>query len=509
MSFWKIAWRNMQQRALASSLTGLSMALGVALMILVIVIHEVAVQQFENDAQGYHLIVGGSKGGDLQLVMTTVFHLGKPMYPIPYSYYKKFTEGEFSQYTEAAIPYCLGDSYHKNDFQFRVVATTPELFEKISYGVDEEGNDLYYEFSSGRNFKSEHFFEAVIGSVVANKTGLKVGDTIRPTHGMSSSGEKHIEFEVVGVLAPTGTSNDRALFANIEGFYLLENHALSPEEEHRFETVLGSEVAKKTEFEVGETYQLMSGKKVELNIKEIRESTGTEEDRAISARMVEVEPVHDPNKHNADRGGHEDADPDDPNRGLEPLPEAQREVTSILVLCKQQYGTEAMVLDSAINKGKDRTAQAVAPAAVVSRLLEGIIGPVRIVLLVLVTLIVVVAGISIMVSIYNSMSERSHDIAVMRALGASRTAVMGIILVESILLSLLGGLLGVLLGHTVLGLASPYVEAHAGIALKFWHFNWQETLLIPGLVAFASLVGFLPALTAYRTDVGHTLGGGR
>ena len=46
MSFWKIAWRNMQQRALASSLTGFSMALGVALMILVIVIHEGTVQQF-------------------------------------------------------------------------------------------------------------------------------------------------------------------------------------------------------------------------------------------------------------------------------------------------------------------------------------------------------------------------------------------------------------------------------------------------------------------------------
>ncbi len=446
MSFWKIAWRNMQQRALASSLTGLSMALGVALMILVIVIHEVTVQQFESDAQGYHLIVGGSKGGDLQLVMTTVFHLGRPMYPIPYSYYKKFTEGEFSQYTEAAIPYCLGDSYHKDGFHFRVVATSPDLFEKISYGADEDGNDLTYKFQSGRNFKTDHFFEAVVGSVVASKTGLKVGDTFQPTHGMGATGDKHIGFTIVGVLAPTGTSNDRALFANLEGFYLLDGHALSPEE-----------------------------------------GAATEATHNNPAKV----------------------DPNDPNRGFKPLPEAQREVTSILVLCKQQYGTEAMVLDNAINKGKDRTAQAVAPAAVVSRLLEGIIGPVRLVLLVMTILIIVVAGISILVSIYNSMSERSHDIAVMRALGASRVAVMGIILVESILLSLLGGMAGVLLGHVVLGLASPYIEAHAGVTLKFWQFNWQETLLIPGLVGFASLVGFLPALTAYRTDVGHALSGGR
>ena len=88
-------------------------------------------------------------------------------------------------------------------------------------------------------------------------------------------------------------------------------------------------------------------------------------------------------------------------------------------------------------------------------LLNSIVGPIRVVLLVLTVLVVIVAGISILVSIYNSMTERSHDIAVMRALGASRNAVMGIILVESILLSLGGGLIGMLLGHGVIGLGEP------------------------------------------------------
>ena len=418
------------------------MALGVALMILVIVIHSVTVDQFENDAEGYHLIVGGSKGGDMQLVMTTVFHLGKPLFPIPWSYYQRFVDGDFASYTDVAVPYCLGDSYHHGDLQFRVVATTSALFDKIIYGVNDDGSDRKYEFESGRNLKDENFFEAVIGAGVARKTGLKVGDTFHPTHGMSSSGSKHIEFKIVGVLAPTGTANDRALFANLEGFFLLEGHALAPED-----SVEQAEVSMLTEKEIAE-------------------------------------------------GGE-----------VQPLPEAQREVTSILVVCKDSFGP--MILDNKINKGKDRIAQAVAPREVVSRLLEGIIGPVRIILLVLTVLIIVVAGISILVSIYNSMSERSHDIAVMRALGASRSAVMGIILVESILLSLLGGLAGLLLGHTALAIVAPYVEAEAGIVLRFWQFNWQESLLIPGLVLFASLVGFLPALTAYRTDVGKTLSGAR
>ncbi|HCK40802.1 MAG TPA: ABC transporter permease [Planctomycetaceae bacterium] len=448
MPFWKIAWRNMEQRSLASSLTGLSMALGVALMILVIVIHQVVVKQFEGDAEGYHLIVGGGKAGDVQLVMNTVFHIGEPIYPIPYSYYKQFVDGEYAPFTSVAIPYCIGDSYHINGLRFRVVATTPDLFEKLAYGANEDGSDKRYEFSSGRNFRSDHFFEAVIGAVVASKSGLEVGDTFQPTHGMSSKGEKHIEFEIVGVLKSTGTSNDRAIFANMEGFYLLDGHAMPLEE--------GEEEAGQSMSESG---------------------------MAVSV------------------------DPKDPNRGRSPLPERQREVTSILVRCESD--TAMMYLDNAINKGKDRTTVAVKPGCVVQDMLDNIIGPMQLVLLILTVLIVIVAGISILVSIYNSMSERSHDIAVMRALGASRTAVMGIILVESILLALLGGVSGVALGHVVLAAISPYVESQSGITLGFWQFSWQEGVLIPSLVVFAVLVGYLPALTAYRTDVGRALGSGR
>jgi putative ABC transport system permease protein len=439
MSYWKIAWRNMQQRALASSLTGLAMALGVALMVLVLVIHEVVVAQLSNDAQGYNFIVGG-KGSPYEIVLTTVFHVGKPLYPIPYKYYRKFVDGEFAPYTDVAVPVCLGDSYVTDDGQrFRVVGTTPDMFGKLAYGAEDDGTEKMYKFAEGRNFKQENFFEAVLGSVASNRTGLKVGDKFMPTHGVEGGDAHADQFEVIGVLAPTGTANDRALFVNMEGFYLLDGHARAAKE--------------------GE----------------------------------EAPPADVPYS----------------GTGPRPLPEAQREVTSILVRCKPDQMMAPMTIEMGVNKGEDLTGQAVAPVNVVERLQESFIGPMRMLLLVLTVLIIIVAGISILVSIYNSMSERSHDIAVMRALGASRTAVMAVILVESILLSLLGGLFGLLLGHAVLAAASPVVEYYTGITVQPWHFTWQEMLLVPGLVAFAALVGFLPALSAYRTDVGKTLGGAR
>jgi putative ABC transport system permease protein len=453
MPFWKIAWRNIQQRGLASALTALSMALGVAVMIAVIVIHSVAVRQFEQNAQGYHLIVGG-KGGALQLVLSTVYHIGQPLYPIPYTYYQKFLPGgEFADVTELAIPMCLGDSYESpSGTLFRVIGTTPDLFDKINYGTYADGTPKSYEFEpGGRNFKTENFYEAVVGSVVAAQAGLKLGDEIEPTHGIGSEGHKHEGFKLVGILKPTGTANDRAVFINIEGFYLLEGHALSPDDEP--------------------------------------------EDEAQTVDAQEHEDEH------ADEAEHNH------QHAHTPLPIAQREVTSILVLCNSPLGPTA--LDYAINKGEDRIAQTVAPAREVAVLMNSIVGPVRVILLVLTVLIIIVAGVSILVSIYNSMSERSHDIAVMRALGASRGAVMAIILVESILLSLGGGLIGMLLGHGLIGLASPYVVERTGVALGLFEFDWQELVLIPALIILASLVGFLPAVAAYRTDVAKSLAGSR
>lgn len=93
----------------------------------------------------------------------------------------------------------------------------------------------------------------------------------------------------------------------------------------------------------------------------------------------------------------------------------------------------------------------------------------------------------------------------MRALGARRLTVMTIILLESILLSLGGGLLGVFFGHLLIAGMSPWISEYTGIAVHFWNFQAMEIVLIPGLVILASIVGFLPAAVAYKQDVATSL----
>ena len=98
-------------------------------------------------------------------------------------------------------------------------------------------------------------------------------------------------------------------------------------------------------------------------------------------------------------------------------------------------GRTAVVAD-AINRGN--VAQAVMPVRVITNLFDSVVGKLQWILLGMAVLTVLEAGIGIMVSMYNSMSDRRHEIAIMRALGASRLTVMMIILLESILLAMMG-----------------------------------------------------------------------
>ena len=200
-----------------------------------------------------------------------------------------------------------------------------------------------------------------------------------------------------------------------------------------------------------------------------------------------------------------------------PLPFRQRRVTAVLVRTVNALVTPR--LESVIDE--DPTMQAALPIGEIFSLFEVIVRPVQKVLLAITVLICIVSGVSILVSIYNSMSERRHEIAVMRALGASRAVVMQVVLWESVILSLGGGIIGWVAGHGLIGLLGPLIEERTGVLVSPFDLTPRleimieilkvelgmpsEFVLIPGLIILAILVGFWPALTAYRTDVAKAL----
>jgi putative ABC transport system permease protein len=192
------------------------------------------------------------------------------------------------------------------------------------------------------------------------------------------------------------------------------------------------------------------------------------------------------------------------------LPLARREVTAVLVRNTSDFA--AMGMSRRINKGV--VAQAVLPVGEITNLLTTFVNPLKWLLLSITVMICVVSGIGIMVSIYNSMSDRRHEIAVMRALGAGRAVVMTIVLLESLMLAVGGGLIGWAGGHAAIALARPWILERTGVTVSVFDLApavldlgvSAELLLIPGLIVLAVLVGLLPGVAAYRTDVAKALG---
>jgi len=458
MNLFTIAWKSIRQRALASSLTALSVALGVALMVTVLVMHGVIFNTFNQPATGYDLIVG-AKGSPLQLVLNTIFHLGKPIENIPYTYYKELKQ---NPRIEAAIPVALGDTTQQGGF--RIMGTIPEFF-----GVEYMPGRKFGVYENGRYF--ERPFESVIGASVAKANGWDIGSTFKPVHGVDDgSGEAHVhdeEFTIVGVLGPTGTPNDKAVYVHLDGFYMISGH-----EKPADEAAAKAEAIKK-----------MLG-----------------EDSHDSHEEAEAHSdEHSDDAHADDDHGHDGHDHHGHHHG--PIPDEQKEVTAILVRTKNPIITPQ--LQGLINDRPE--AQAAVPTQQIALLFSTFIDNVQLMLLVLITLIIIVSGVGIFVSIYNSMADRRKEIAIMRALGARRGSVFSIILAESVLLCVGGGILGVLLGHGLIFAATPFIESRTSVMLNPWAFDIYELVLIPALVVLASLVGMVPGMTAYRTDVAKSL----
>ncbi|HUT09158.1 MAG TPA: FtsX-like permease family protein [Thermoguttaceae bacterium] len=546
MSLWKIAWRSIQTRALASALTAVAMGLGVALVVAVLVIYEVVDHTYRRGGAGCDLIVG-AKGDGLSLVLNSAYYLKKPIGNIPYSYYRDLVEGyvEPKVQIETAVPICMGDSFEGHP----VIGTTPEMFDEMRYLGDRP-----YEFDDGGNFTWEDHTGAVVGWAVARQEELGVDSEFKTDHGTGEGAHAHEQiFTVRGVLKHTGTPVDRAVFVNMEGFYSLHvGEACDDTAEHEdhppgetehvahepgsnedtgdpdasscslsgFVYVDRNNDGRKDPEETALPHVTVTltrtdadGTQVTQRIKET-DHAGFYRFTNLPAgtyTIFETQPggYFDGIDHVGTAGGEESNDRF-ANIELQPGVDAtdynfgeQQGVTAVLVCLDEITRWRIEDLKGKINRGP--VAQAASPIAEITGLLENIVGKIQELLLLFAVLIVIVAGIGIMVSIYNSMSDRRHEIAVMRALGAGRVTVMVVILLESILLSLGGGAIGILLGHGLIGVLSPTIFAQTGVAVGPFDFRLVELVLIPGLIILASLVGYLPAKTAYRTDVARSL----
>jgi len=107
------------------------------------------------------------------------------------------------------------------------------------------------------------------------------------------------------------------------------------------------------------------------------------------------------------------------------------------------------------------------------------------------TIVLIVSGIGIMNVMFVTVAERTKEIGVLKAIGAQQKDILEQFLLESVILSLVGGIIGIILGQLTIPLLNDYGA----------EYSFSAILLGFGFsVLVGVFFGFYPALKASRLD---------
>ena len=180
--------------------------------------------------------------------------------------------------------------------------------------------------------------------------------------------------------------------------------------------------------------------------------------------------------------------------------EEDREVTAALV----RYRTPLAAVTFPRFVNTSTSMQAAAPAVEVTRLLR-MLGVGGEVLRGIGAVLLLAAGLSVFIALWNAVRERRADLAMLRMLGAPPRRVAGLLLFEALWLAVLATALGLVAGHALMAAAGALLAERQSLPLSGWVLLPEEAWVVALALGVALLAALLPAASAYRTDVARLL----
>ena len=259
------------------------------------------------------------------------------------------------------------------------------------------------------------------------------------------------------------------------------------------EAVVGSAVAAATGIGVGGEFAGAHGLaegggehfEARFRVTGVLAPTGTVLDRLVLTALDSVWAVHE----------HHGEAPHDEHEA-----EPEREVT--LALVRYASPLAAATLPRAIDR--NTALVAASPAYETARLMT-VFGAGLDLIRAFALLLVAASGLMLFVALAQALEDRRYDLAILRALGASRRKVAAVLLLESFALTLAGTAAGIALAHAAalcIGLVVPAAAPLAAAAQRWVPEEWAVVALALGAGILAAL---WPAWRAMRLDVAATL----
>ncbi|TXK84086.1 ABC transporter permease [Paenibacillus sp. N3.4] len=172
-----------------------------------------------------------------------------------------------------------------------------------------------------------------------------------------------------------------------------------------------------------------------------------------------------------------------------------KEVTSILVKPKTLLGAQSMKT----KYGQMNNVQAIYTSKAVADVVN-VVDKGTQALSVVTVICILLAAVSILLSLIAAVNERKKDVGLLRLIGKSKRFIWMSLLGEGILLTFIGLIIGLFLGH-IGGYASrEVVFEYSGLQIQSLNVMPGEWLLVVGTLLIGVLASLGPALQAYRVD---------
>ena len=308
-----------------------------------------------------------------------------------------------------------------------------------------------------------------------------------------SLGDSHRQFRVMGTNV-----------AFFEHYKYRQGRALTFQDgvvmEDLFDAVIGHDVAKVLGYAVDDPIVVAHGlasftehKDQPFRVSGILEKTGTPVDRTVIVLMEAIEAIHIDWKGGAKIPGQ--TTPVEVIRQMDLTPSA---ITAALVGVESRLQTFSF--QRAINQYPEEPLLAILPGVALQEL-WGIVGIAESALVAVSVMVVITALIGMMATVFSSLNTRRREMAIFRAMGASPVAIFGFLVLEAILTTVAGSLLG--LGFLYLGLfiAQPMIDSAFGLFLPIEAPAGREILVLFAVIVAGAAVSLIPALRAYRLSL--------
>ena len=262
-----------------------------------------------------------------------------------------------------------------------------------------------------------------------------------------------------------------------------------------FEVVVGSEVAKTRNLQIGDNFYgshgLLKGGHVHnnysYNVVGILTFSGTVIDKLILTDYQSVWDVHNKDDHSH---VHDDGTICDHDH------ESEMQITAALFKFKNP--SALIKLPRQVNETTNL--QAAVPVFEMNRLIN-LLGIGFNSIQFIAVIIMIVSGLSIFISLYNSLKRRRYELALLRVHGASRWQLVQLIQLEALFLSVIGAISGLFLSRLSIFIISNLVSENNTLNNFPLMLVLEEFWLLPSALLIGIFAALIPTLQAYRTNI--------